>query len=550
MSGTHEPFGKTGSVGGVTRRLRRVIEAEDGYSQATGGHEATLSGCCLRSRPDDFASAHPGEAEVETCVRPCCRLGIFLRPPAAPLQLDVAEPLGRHMGDLTAWQGRAQGPLRRTWSTGSWINKNLKGLSMNRRRSIRNSLTLIAGQGVAQVASAVTFLILARGLGVEQFGALASLYGFSLFLSILVEFGASSYATRELSQSQRQWHFPGQFRSRQAITGIVLSLSIILMFVVPAGRDVLLAIAISFLTALTRLMSAPVRAALHMGRLAAISIVDKTAALLSVLALDSFGYLSTTSFFVITLFTGIIAGVALRASWSPRYSAAVKRTKSKRFSNPFAGHRHLGLSSMALGLQSLDAAAVAATAGPFAAGVYAAVGKWTQPLGFVTQAVTLSAYPEMAGARRHRDAFDSLRVNLVLLTLTAVPLVGIFIFADTLTLYLLGPEYGASSSILRVLIGAVLFGIVNSPMSALLQARSEEVFVSRIFMLAIPTQIGLMCVLASAGGALLGSFAVLLVQGAMAILLTLRVRRLLRSERLVLESDLTLAATGLIRESK
>lgn len=413
---------------------------------------------------------------------------------------------------------------------------------MNRRRTLRNSLTLVLGQGLAQLASAVTFIVLARNLGIEQFGTLATLYGVALFLSIVVEFGAGSYATRELSVARSNWRFPGQYRTRQLMTASVVVAAGILLIILPASAELLLTVAVGFLTAQTRFLGSPIRAALHMGRLAAISALEKIATLVMVLVLASLGQLTTTWFFQATAAAALAACMVLRASYSPRFSASLRNKKTKKFMNPFLGLRHLGLGSLAVGIQSLDSAAVALTAGPFAAGVYAAVGRWTQPLGLVTQAVTQSAYAEMAGMRRHADALASLRVNLGLLSLTSVPLVVVFIFADSLTLLLLGDEYTASSAVLRVLIGAVLFGVINSPLSALLQARGDEAFVSKIFVVAMPLQLSSMCFLAFLGGAFFGSLAVLLVQALLALILIFRVRQLLSFERLNARVDLVTPA--------
>jgi O-antigen/teichoic acid export membrane protein len=402
---------------------------------------------------------------------------------------------------------------------------------MMKLRSIRNSLSLIAGQGAAQLASAVTFMILARGLGVEKFGTLATLYGASLFSSVFIEFGASSFATRELSGKRSAWRFPGQYRFRQAMTACFLVPALLMAIIFPSMTDIGLCVGLAFLSAQGRFLASPVRAALHMGRLAIISAAEKISVLGAMLVLSSFGQVSGTQFLQVTLLAALMSCLALRASWSPRYAASVKHKGEKRFVNPFAGLRHLGLSSVAVGLQSLDSVAIAATAGPLAAGVYAAVGRWTQPLSLVTQAVTQSAYGEMARMRKHSDAFSSLRINLGLLSLASVPLVLVFLFADFLTGVLLGPEYTASAQVLRVLSGAVLFGVVNSPFSALLQARGDESFTSKLFLAAMPLQLISMCFLAWFGGALLGAVAVLVVQGLLAVIFVFRVRWLLQNER-------------------
>lgn len=400
-----------------------------------------------------------------------------------------------------------------------------------RRRSVFNSLALVAGQGLAQLASAVTFLILARVLGLEAFGSLATLYGVALFLSILIEFGSSSYTTRGLSVPGGLAGFPSHYRSRNLLTATAVFLSFLTACIFPGQPVIHVALALAFVTAHQRYLTAPVRAALHMGRLAIITAFEKVVVLVVTYLLASFGALNETSFFLLCLISAVGGCCVLRCSWSGRYVVLVKRSGGPKFSNPYSGLRHLGLSSVAVGLQSLDSAAIAATAGPGAAGVYAAVGRWTQPLGLMTQAVTQSAYSEMAGKKAHCQAFATLKVNLGLLSLASIPLITVFIFAEKLTLFLLGPEYAASTGVLRLLVGAVLFGVVNSPFAALLQARGDEAFTSKVFLTIMPAQLLLMCLMALFAGPVWGAAAILVIQGCLAIVLSLRVRWLLTTER-------------------
>lgn len=396
-------------------------------------------------------------------------------------------------------------------------------------RSIRNSLFLIVGQGTAQIASALTFLILARSLDLAHFGILATLYGAALFLSILIDFGSSSYSTRELSVRPKSTKFAGQYRSRNILTSLAILLPITALLF-PSFIEIAIAVCLSFVLAHERFISAPLRAAMNMGKLATVSAAEKLLVLLATYGLAQSGIINAAAFLTTSLITSLAGCVIIRLLWRPRYVAIVINPRSKRLVSPFAGVKHLGLTSVAIGLQSLDSAVIALTAGASAAGLYAAVGRWTQPLGLVTQAVTQAAFSEMVSANRHADAFRSLRLHLGMLAVASVPLIVVFCLADELTMFLLGPEYAGSTAVLQMLAGAVLFGVISSPLSSFLQARSDESFTSRVFLIAMPAQLALMCLLASLGGAGLGALAVLIIQGFLAITLSTRSWWLLQKE--------------------
>lgn len=400
---------------------------------------------------------------------------------------------------------------------------------MRSAKSIRNSLTMVGGQGFAQLASALTFLILARGLGPDSFGALASIYSMASFASIAVEFGGTNSAIRELTAKPSGNRFARQYKSRVYLTISALTIFLILGVVQSQLIEIATGLALSFALALQRYMTAPLRAALHVGRLAIMVTSEKVALLLAVVLLSFLGQMNGLVFLLASLASSLIWLVAYRTAWGLRYKIQVRNVPNLNFTNPYKGQWHLGVSSAAVGLQSLDSAAIAATAGPAAAGLYAAVGKWTQPLSLVTQAVTQTAYSEMSAARTNSEAISGLRHHAWLLALASLPLVGVIVLADTLTLVLLGPEYQDSAGVLRILAGAVLFGVVNSPLSAFLQSRGDEAFTSKVFVCAMPVQLIMMCVLAQRGGPLLGATAVLAVQGLLALTFFLRSRFVLKT---------------------
>lgn len=398
---------------------------------------------------------------------------------------------------------------------------------MKKISSIRNSALLVGGQGVAQVASAFTFVILARSLGPEAFGTLASLYGGAMFLAICIEFGATNYLIRCLNQGDALL-FPGQHRSRLLMTALALLIAAALSLGLHQAQDYLLGIIMAFVLAQSRYLSAPLRANLQIGVVALLAALEKIAVLLIVAACTVVGSLNTAVFFITCSVVGIVFCVLYRLFWSSQHVELMKDSKARRFVSPFSGMRNMGISSLAVGLQALDTAVIASTAGSAAAGVYAAVGRWTQPLSLVSQAVTQSAFAEMTRGKLHSEAFSSLKTHFKMLAVAAVPLVVVFVFADVLTSWLLGAEYSDSTPVLRILVCAVLFGIVNSPLSAFLQARSDEGFTSKILLLAMPTQLALMGLLALWHGPALGALAVVVTQSALAFIFAFRVRRLNR----------------------
>lgn len=388
---------------------------------------------------------------------------------------------------------------------------------------VRRAADLVVGQGGAQLITALTFLFLARQLEPASFGALAALYGVAMFVSILLEFGATNSSVRELARDATSKSFRQTYYARVAQTSVLAVILLFASFAFGEARPVFLVLLLGSVSALARVSMAPLRARQSTRMVGALLVLEKLVVAVLVLIATTAGMMTGNLFVLLSAISAMLTAMLAHAVWGGfTLSARVVLLR-----NPFGGSSHMGITSVAVGLQTLDAAVLAAAAGPQVAGIFAAVGRWTQPMSLVAQAVTQSALAGMALAKTTSEALWTLKHNLYIIALTAVPLALVAVFAEPLVLALLGPTYSDSVPVLRLLAAAVIFGSLNSPMSAFLQTRQDERFTTLVLAIGIPCQIALMGSLAAVTGATASAGAVVVTQFIICVIFSLRVRHLL-----------------------
>lgn len=388
----------------------------------------------------------------------------------------------------------------------------------------RRAFDLVVGQGGAQLITAFTFLFLARQLQPSSFGNLAALYGVAMFLSILLEFGATNSSVRELARDATSEIFRRSYYARVVQTSVLVVILLLASLIFDEARFVFLVLLLGSVSALARVSMAPMRARQSTRTVGALLVSEKLLVAVLVLIATMAGIMTGNLFILISAISAMLTATLAHACWA-RFSLSFRRGLLR---NPFGGSTHMGVTSVAVGLQTLDAAVLAATAGPQVAGIFAAVGRWTQPMSLVAQAVTQSALAGMALAKTTSEALRTLKQNLAIIALSAVPLALVALFAEPLVIALLGPNYSDSIPVLRLLVAAVIFGSLNSPMSAFLQTRYDERFTSLVLSIGIPCQIALMGLLAASSGATASAGAVVTVQIVICVIFSLRVRLLLQ----------------------
>jgi FkbM family methyltransferase len=139
--------------------------------------------------------------------------------------------------------------------------------------------------------------------------------------------------------------------------------------------------------------------------------------------------------------------------------------------------KHFGLTGVASQVLRADVAIVAALSGATAAGIYAAPSRITLALVLLPAAFSITLFSR--AARQTRGSVAELRPVLVTLVLVMLPvLIAIYIGAPAVVSTVLGSEYAASATVLRILLLMVLMNTVNQPLVAALQARGEDAFVA------------------------------------------------------------------------
>jgi O-antigen/teichoic acid export membrane protein len=402
-----------------------------------------------------------------------------------------------------------------------------------RSRHLRSSLHLTLGQGLAQVLSALAFLILARTMGVEDFGHVAQYYSAMLFGSILVDFGSSTLAVRELQDPVRRPSFAAMARARAVLVALVAVVTLLAMGLRSAAAvTTLLVVCGSAVTAYARYASAPLRAVHRFGALATFTVFERGAFLVGVAVTATLGQTSVHTVLLLAIVSSASSGILLRQRWGDEYTVVggIRRLAAD-FRASYRRSRDFGVTAVAMGVQSLDSLVVGVCAGPTAAGAYAAVGRWTQPMGLISQALSQSGYAEMASRESDRRAARVMISSLLVLGLAALPLLVVAVLSGQIVELLLGSEFSASAGVLRVLSIAVIFTLAASPFHTFLQARGSEAATARIFVLMTPVQLLLMGILAWRFGAVGASWALLAGQSAMATILVVVVCRKLVRER-------------------
>jgi O-antigen/teichoic acid export membrane protein len=332
---------------------------------------------------------------------------------------------------------------------------------------------------VAQAATAGFMLVLARRTSTEDFGSYAGLYGASLSIGALLDFGSSQCQTRELARHIGRPQFRRWLARRSAIQLPAVALfgvlaSLVLDGALPAvctiglvGQSLAYNLSQGSMAAV-RATRSPVMAEWLVG----------VGNLLMVLAL-----VVCPEHWVLPM-AGIGAAgswmvAAAAGLWVTRHTVGGRRLTTAR--NPWTGATSFGISSFSTSIQGFAIGAVGWTSGASEAARIGAVNKWGQPIALFAAAYASYMFPAFAGARTNREAVRMLRPLRIIAAAGVGAALVIVIASPLLVDTLLGDQYANATDVLRLLVIAAVPVLLAQPLSALLQARGEERFVARLF---------------------------------------------------------------------
>ena len=327
---------------------------------------------------------------------------------------------------------------------------------------------LIAGQA----ATGLAMLILARRTSPSEFGAFVALYGVTIAVGGIIDFGSSSRLTIDLAKGlDTRKVIPWLTRRMLFQLPVVLLLGAAalayaddrlprLCVIALCGQAMTWAIAHGVLGAV-RAVKSPVSAEWMVAAGNVVTLVTVVVVpgrhLLTAAAIASY------SSWVICGGIGAWTMATMTVPWSPS-----KRT------NPWTGSVSFGFASLAAVLQGFVLLIVERTSSAEQAGSLGAVQKWTQPISLLAVAYSGFLFPSLAAALTDRLAIKMLRTLVLVLAVGCAVGAAVVALAPFLIRTLLGAEYVPAAHVLRLLVIVSVPELVIQPLSVLLQSRGMQ----------------------------------------------------------------------------
>lgn len=390
------------------------------------------------------------------------------------------------------------------------------------------ALYLVIATGSAQALVAVAYIIAARGSDPAAFGAVASAIALGMALIGIVDFGANSLWVRSIASGELTMEeITGRSVWKIALAALISVLATIIVLSLSLPSEYLSVGFIFFLSTLAQLTQVPLRAAARSDRIAIAVASSRIVGFGLLLALTQLNVPATTALWI-ALSMNAIVEATLYILFTP---AAFRYRRGKlRPTNPWKGSAHFGVYSVATSAQSLDVPIISAAAGPFAAGAYAAVNRWTQPLGLAVGGFTSASAPFVARAESFAQAWSSIRKATWMLGAALVSCIAAFFLAQPLVPFLLGQDYVSAIGVFQVMALGTIPALLNQPLAVFSQMRGGDKAVGIITAngvgLRLVATLGLSAWMGATGGALAYALSQLVLLVGFTIVLV----RLARSE--------------------
>lgn len=345
---------------------------------------------------------------------------------------------------------------------------------MSSRRSLhRQAMLVAASSGVAQVVLAIVYAVAARLAGPSSFGAVAAAFAVATGVAGFLDFGSNALWVREVaSRRSTMASIASRFVWKSATAVLVGGVGAIVLVTTGSPGTWLLAVAYGAGVVVNQASAVFLRADHRSERIAF--------ALLSERALDLTIFGATVALGlepILALAVALAAGTWLSVGilWYATPAAIRPRLESaKSITNPWRGSMGFAAANAATSLAALDTAVIQAVAGNSAAGTYAAVSRWTQPMSLLSSSVSSTASPFLASAANGRAALEALRGALWLLVVATLGGAAVIVLAPWIVPAILGTAFTDSIGVLQLLALGSMLTVWNQPAAVLLQARNRD----------------------------------------------------------------------------
>lgn len=362
------------------------------------------------------------------------------------------------------------------------------------RRSIGFQAVALAGStGTAQIIMALLYILTARSSAPSEFGLVVTAVALGSTAVGVLDFGTNSYWTREMAAGRLSSVLLGErLASKVFYAAVGSSVWTAVTWIWVPSTSLWMAGPVALSLLVSQSFQVPLRG-LGRGDLVAVAVlIEKSAAAAVFFLVLALGYPPISGLWFALFLSGLSCAV-LCWRLTPEGNRPALRVRST--TNPWAASGHYGIATVALTAQSLDVPILSTFGGASAAGIYAAVSRWTQPMSLLAGAFSSASAPHIAKAHSAYAAWQSAKKSIWLLWAAVGLCVVTAILAPVLVDTLLGPSYTGAGDVLRVLAASTVFAIANQPLYVFLQSRGFDKPIALITILSVLLQLALVAVL-------------------------------------------------------
>lgn len=333
------------------------------------------------------------------------------------------------------------------------------------QRVAKNTGIVIIGNVISRLISLVVIIYLARYLGIVGFGKFTFVFAYLAFFMLLPDLGLQNILVREISRnpSKAPNVIGNSYIIRLILSIIAIVLSMITITFVSYPEDTKTYVYIAAFTLLFQSFSN-----LHSSLFIANLRMEY-----DVYAKLVFRILSACLILRVIFLHGTLAQIMAIMVFSEVIRMLISYMFSRKFVKPrfeidLGLWKYLIKESLPLALSAaiwtlyhyIDIVMLSPMSGDDAVGIYSAAHKLVEPFSLIPMAVMVSLFPIMSKSFKKSEdiILKSYRLSIKYLLIIALPVaIGVIILADRIILLIYGTNFVNSTTVLRILIIAIVF---------------------------------------------------------------------------------------------
>lgn len=342
-------------------------------------------------------------------------------------------------------------------------------------------------RAVGQLIMVAVLAVVARQVGVDRYGLLASAFAAAALLAGIIDFGAGSYWVREYSSGRMS---PAELQARSSgkiCAGLLAALALIFLgSLFPSTRFLSLGGGLLAASTLTQTLQGLLIATRQNARLSLAALIERLVLAGAFLALTAAGAVAPEVAFVIAYISGSVAFVSY--AWVPLREVRPS-FRNISWQRTWAGAGYYGFSTCLISLQSADVLIGGAVGGQGAVGAYGAVARWTMPITLATQSFSTLLNPVASAAEGRHALWRVLRRSVWLPGVSMLVAVAVALLAGPIVPLILGDGFEESIPVLQFMALAAALSSVAQTAFTVLQARRRERIVALALATSVSTQL-------------------------------------------------------------